>query len=145
MNSTVIQLLDSLEEIGPEFEALAVPFLPWLLTKLPDRENESGFFVLALVWAELRAKRVETDADLVCRLISWAVAEENKVRREWRSGVGQWPDRWLLGTTFFVQRFDKWVNLGARLKSEFVGTCDVGLAEKLADISKRLTQDVKTR
>ena len=140
-NSTLIQLLDSLEIIGNDAKSHTVPFLAWLLCRLPDYEDERAFFILGLVWALVCSGRVDDEATMTSALIDWVFACEKNVRGEWGEGVGRTPDRWLFGTTFFNSCFEKWEQLGARLliKAEAVG--DAKLRRQLNHLACRLKGD----
>ena len=137
-NATVIQMLESLEVLGTDCEGHVAPFLAWLLIRLPDNENERGFYILALIWALLRSGAAQREASVISNLIDWMIDDEATVRRQWHGGAGQLPERWLFGTTFFNLRFAKWEQLGIRLSVEAEGVQDPRLREKLDDIALRV-------
>jgi hypothetical protein len=140
-NSTLIQLLDSLEMVGIDAKSYTVPFLAWLLCCLPDNEDERAFFILGLVWALVRSRRVDDEATVTSALIDCVFACEKSVRDEWGNGFGRMPNRWLFGTTFFNARFEKWERLGARLVIEAEAVRDAKLRSQFNYLACRLKGD----
>ena len=140
-NSNLVQLLESLELAGPELEREAPPFFAGLIARLRSGEDESGFFVLALLWSLLRARFGDIEPALIVALSDAVLAEEQRVRNLWGKGVGSRPNRWLLGTTHFDLRAKKWEAIGDRLRQEAERTEAFAACEKLVDIAIRLTVD----
>ena len=53
--------------------------------------------------------------DTIAELANWLIAEEKKAFDEWGKSVGDFPDHWLLRTTFFNKHRGKWMAIGAEL------------------------------
>lgn len=138
LNSHLVQLLYSLEEIAGEFEAAGPAFFAWLLTKLDVSDDERPFFIIALVYSLMRTRQIEQDAPWSVALVDWLFEEEALARESWGPGREPAPEEWLLGSTSYDLRHSKWADLAEAFVAHTDRVADASLAVKLHDIGVRL-------
>jgi hypothetical protein len=107
-NQTLIQLIESLRAVGPDFDRPTAAFLAWLISRIePDYDtDELGFLMIGLLWY---SSHVQAADDILIALSELTSAE---VRRRPQVNVGRWSRRWLLGTTLYDLRHARWEQLG---------------------------------
>jgi hypothetical protein len=78
-NSTLIQLIDSLRFLGPEFDESASKLLAWLIPRFEAAKDdeELGFFAIGLLWFALHLRSPVTD-DVVVSLCEWIAIRERR-------------------------------------------------------------------
>jgi hypothetical protein len=113
-NQTLVQLLDSLPHLCMDLISETMSLLAWLLLRYDDTTSERVFVGVALLHLAFKSNMKMDDAD-VLRFADWLVAEEVRILRARGGGVGKLPEHWLLRTTFFTLKCEKWAALGREL------------------------------
>jgi hypothetical protein len=107
-NETLIQLIESLNVLGAEFNEPASALLAWLIIRFEsDADTQNlAFLGVGLLWFGLHHQLPVPDETIVS-LSLWIVAREKHARE------CQWQyDGWLLGTTNYNQQHAAWKRLG---------------------------------
>lgn len=141
-NQTLAVLIESTWVLGPSFEALMPRFLEASLAGLEGYQDEIGFLGLGLVVAYARLPELGDAAQKRLLHICEAThSDAAAIRAVWGHGVGDWPDRWLLGTTFHSLRHRVWMELAHQLAADAKRLNNSTLRTELARIAELVTAD----
>lgn len=142
-NQTLIQLIESLDALRLKLDDEAAGLLLWLIPRLGDIDRSEGdhaFLGLGLVYFALGLP-TWSNADLIA-LLDWLMAAEGAMAGRWRRTpapnlVGQW----LLTTTIYNQRHEKWRRFGPKLLARLQPRHDGEAAETVRLIAAMLSPD----
>jgi hypothetical protein len=113
-NQTLVQLLDSLPHLCMDLIGETLSLLAWLLLRYDDYTSERVFVGVALLHLAFKSA-MKMDDDDVLSFADWLVADEARILDARGGGVGKLPEHWLLRTTFFTLKWEKWIALGREL------------------------------
>jgi hypothetical protein len=124
-NQTLVQLLDSLPHLCMDLVTETLSLLAWLLLRYDDYTSERVFVGVALLHLAFKFSMKMDDGD-VLGFVDWLVADEARILKARGGGVGKLPEHWLLRTTFFTLKCEKWIALGRELARAGVGNTGLG-------------------
>ena len=130
-NQTLVQLLDSLPHLCMDLISETLSLLAWLLLRYDDYTSERVFVGVALLHLAFKSAMKMEDDD-VLRFAEWLVADEARILDARGGGVGKLPEHWLLRTTFFTLKCEKWIALGRELARAGAGHAGSGAATATA-------------
>ena len=135
-NSTVAALVESLGELGVEFQMAGISEIAWRIQNPPREWEDEPFFLLALL--VLTAQVFESKhPSLISELADLCIASENRVRNsEWCIGPED-SSAWLFGLTLFNLNQDIWVSFSSSLR-DCAGSIPDDISEKLTLIANLL-------
>ena len=140
MNQQLAILLDCLDELDAGLTQESVRFIAWLTLRLPDHDDETGFYLFAL--AALLLEESERRNDDLDHLLSWAKEAEAEIHANWGGGVGNHPQTWLLRTTHFTIGGKRWVRRAKRLRRHLDRLPPGETRKKLSWVTDGLTRDM---
>lgn len=111
-NSTLVQLLDGLPHIVLDVSVEVLALLTWLLPRMHDA-SERAFIGIALIDVLLASGTKVADDDLAA-FAAWIMAEETRALGVF-GPVGDHRQHWLLRTTHYTLRCEKWIAAGERI------------------------------
>lgn len=140
-NETVIQFLESVKVLGPEYERDLPAFLGWCFVAAPDADEETGFFALALAWSILRSAPLNSEwGEHVRTALDAADVAFERQRDVWPEGPNKrYADTWLLAWAFHDQRHPKWIAWATEMGVMAVTIADPELRDRILEVTTKLT------
>jgi hypothetical protein len=120
-NYAMMQLLESIRRLDMGFEPQAMSALAWLIMTIgehpdagTDDRDQFVFAGVGILSLAVNSKNM-ISYDSIIELTDWLIAEEQRVVNDRRGPVGNHLNHWLLRTTSFDTKSEKWIAIGAEL------------------------------
>jgi hypothetical protein len=118
-NCTLIQLLESLKDLGALFQAAGLSLVAWRLCHLTEKDEERPFFLLAALVLAIEVVKKHRD-EVLSELSRLLLDEEKLVRSSEWAVLPDSSSQWLLGLTFYNQKATRWAKLGDDIQAASV-------------------------
>lgn len=134
-NHTLVQLLVSVDMLGPEFQEAARRFLAWRIDQHKIAVTDRPFFLLGVLLLGLKC-RPELATDDINDVVQSLIRAERTARIT--EVIPKENSEWLLGITHFDLKHDVWRAMGQQLMDLSGSIADRKTRASVVDIANRL-------